>query len=264
MLTVRPASVAGRFYPGDATALRKEVDRLLAAVTVPEEEPTPKALIVPHAGYAYSGPVAACAYARLIRGGGDLKRVILLGPSHHAAFQGLALPEADAFETLLGTVAVDTAMLARIPQVRRSEAIHGSEHALEVQLPFIQRVAPEAKLVPLLVGQAPPRQVADVLETLWGGPETVIVVSSDLSHYLPDRLGRAMDRETVRRILHLDTALEAERACGAVPLSGFLEAARRRGLHPVLLDLRNSGDATGDLEEVVGYGAFAFFETGHS
>ncbi|HLP30429.1 MAG TPA: AmmeMemoRadiSam system protein B, partial [Geothrix sp.] len=175
---------------------------------------------------------------------------------------GLALPEAGAFETPLGTVAVDTAMLGRIPQVRRSEAIHGSEHSLEVQLPFIQRVAPRAKLVPLVAGQAPPRQVADVLETLWGGAETVVIVSSDLSHYLPDRLGRAMDRETVRQILHLDTTLATERACGAVPVAGFLEVARRLKLHPVLLDLRNSGDATGDLEEVVGYGAFAFFETG--
>jgi AmmeMemoRadiSam system protein B len=264
MLTLRPAAVAGRFYPEDPARLRDEVDRLLAAVQVPLDEPTPKALIVPHAGYAYSGPVAASGYARLLRAGDTLERVVLLGPSHHAAFQGLALPEADAFETPLGPVSMATDAFALIPRVRRSEAIHRPEHSLEVQLPFLQRVAPRARLVPLLVGEATPFQVADVVEALWGGVETVIVVSSDLSHYLPYRLARAVDEETVRKILHLDTTLDAERACGAAPVAGFLEAARRKRLHPVLLDLRNSGDTAGGLEEVVGYGAFAFFETGPS
>lgn len=264
MLTVRPASVAGRFYPGDPLRLREEVDRLLAAVVVPPEEPMPKALIVPHAGYAYSGPVAASGYARLLRAGGTLERVVLLGPSHHATFTGLALPESEAFETPLGTVEIDTEALARIPWVRRSESIHRPEHSLEVHLPFLQRVAPKAQLIPLAVGEATPFQVAETLEALWGGAETVIVVSSDLSHYLPYRECRAVDGETARRILQLDTALAPERACGAFPVAGFLEAARRKRLHPVLLDLRNSGDTAGGLEEVVGYGAFAFFETGTS
>ncbi len=262
MLTVRPASVAGRFYPGDPVLLEKEVDRLLSGVVVPLEEPMPKALIVPHAGYAYSGPVAASGYARLRRAGGSIERVVLLGPSHHVAFQGLALPEADAFETPLGIVEIDLAALARIPAVRRSEAIHRPEHSLEVHLPFLQRVAPRARLVPLAVGEATPFQVAEVLEALWGGPETVIVVSSDLSHYLPYRECRAMDEETARQILRLNSALALEGACGATPVAGFLEAARRKHLHPLLLDLRNSGDTAGGQEEVVGYGAFAFFETG--
>lgn len=263
MLTMRPAAVAGMFYPEDPAHLRDEVDRLLAAVQVPLDEPTPKALIVPHAGFAYSGPVAASAYARLMREGRNVLRVVLLGPSHHVAFHGLALPESEAFETPLGPVSIDAEALAWIPRVRRSEAIHRPEHSLEVQLPFLQRVAPNASLVPLAVGEATPFQVAEVLEAVWGGPETVIVVSSDLSHYLPYRLCRAVDEETARRILLLDTTLDSERACGAAPVAGFLEAARRKHLHPALLDLRSSGDTAGGQEEVVGYAAFAFFETGH-
>lgn len=263
MLTMRPAAVAGMFYPESSERLKQEVDRLLAAVRVPLEEPTPKALLVPHAGYAYSGPVAASAYARLLRAGDSLERVILLGPSHHTAFSGLALPESEAFETPLGPMSLDAEAMARLPKVRRSEAIHRPEHSLEVQVPFLQRVAPHARLVPLVVGQGSPFLVAEALETLWGGPETVIVVSSDLSHYLPYRLGRAVDEETSRMILRLDTALDSERACGATPVAGFLEAARRKRLHPALLDLRSSGDTAGSPEEVVGYGAFAFFETGH-
>ena len=262
MLKVRPARVAGRFYPGDSGLLAREVDRLLAEVVVPPGEPLPKALIVPHAGYVYSGPVAASGYARLRRAGGRLERVVLLGPSHHVPFQGLVLPESEAFETPLGLVELDLAALARIPWVRRSEAIHRPEHSLEVHLPFLQRVAPKAKLVPLAVGEATPSQVAEVLEALWGGPETIIVVSSDLSHYLPYRECHAMDEGTARQILLLDPALARERACGAAPVAGFLEAARRQQRHPLLLDLRNSGDTAGGREEVVGYGAFAFFETG--
>lgn len=261
MLTVRPAIVAGRFYPGDPHRLRGEVDGLLAAVTMPPADPMPKALIVPHAGYVYSGPVAASGYARLMREGGTLERVVVLGPSHHAAFEGLALPESEAFETPLGIVEIDQVALARIPQVRRSEAIHRPEHSLEVHLPFLQRVAPKAKLVPLAVGQASSAQVAEVLEALWGGPETVIVVSSDLSHYRSYRECRRIDAETARQILRLDTVLPPGGACGAAPVAGFLEAARRRHLHPLLLDLRNSGDTAGGQDEVVGYGAFAFYET---
>lgn len=261
MLTVRPAIVAGRFYPGDPHHLRGEVDGLLAAVKVPPDDPMPKALIVPHAGYVYSGPVAASGYARLMREGGTLERVVVLGPSHHAAFEGLALPESEAFETPLGIVEIDQEALARIPQVRRSKAIHRPEHSLEVHLPFLQRVAPRAKLVPLAVGQASPAQVAEVLEALWGGAETVIIVSSDLSHYLSYRECRRIDAETARQILRLDTALTPGGACGAAPVAGFLEAARRKHLHPLLLDLRNSGDTAGGQDEVVGYGAFAFYET---
>ena len=160
MLMVRPASVAGKFYPGDPALLEREVDRLLSEVEVPPEDPMPKALIVPHAGYVYSGPVAASGYARLLRTGGSLERVVLLGPSHHVPFHGLALPKSDAFETPLGIVEIDLAALAQIPHVRRSDAIHRSEHSLEVHLPFLQRVAPKAKLVPLAVGEATPSQVA--------------------------------------------------------------------------------------------------------
>lgn len=260
MLTVRPTAVAGLFYPEDPDRLGREVDRLLEAVAVPPDEPAPKALIVPHAGYAYSGPVAASGYARLRRGGAALRRVVLMGPSHHVAFHGLALPESGAFETPLGLVEVDLEASRRLVRAVRSEAIHQREHALEVQLPFLQRVAPGVRVVPLAVGAAPPGEVAEALEALWDGPETAVVVSSDLSHYLPYRLGRTLDEATAQAILRLDPALAPDRACGAAPVAGFLEAARRRGMLAALLDLRSSGDTAGGREEVVGYGAFAFYE----
>lgn len=263
MARVRPPAVAGAFYPGARARLADEVDRLLERAPAPEGR-APKALVVPHAGYVYSGPIAASAYARLLGTGSRPTRVVLLGPSHFVGFHGLALPEAEALATPLGIVPLDARDIeaARAhPRVLAAEAPHRREHSLEVQLPFLQRLLSDFTLVPLAVGRASIDEVADILDTLWGGPETLILLSTDLSHYLSYDAAREVDGETARRILALDPAgLADEQACGAVGLRGLLEVARRRGMRAEQLDLRNSGDTAGDRSRVVGYGAFAFHE----
>ena len=269
LLSTRPAAVAGMFYPGDARTLAGEVDALLAtaqanrAVSPALTFEQPKALIAPHAGYIYSGPIAASAYALLAPYAQTIRRVVLLGPCHRVAVRGLALPTADAFDTPLGRVPVDreaVAALAGLPQVVVSGAAHAQEHSLEVQLPFLQRMLGEFAIVPLAVGDASADEVADVLDRLWGGPETLILISSDLSHYHRYDDAARIDRATAAAIVALDPALDHEQACGATPIAGLLTVARRRGLTAALLDLRNSGDTAGDRSRVVGYAAFAFFE----
>lgn len=262
-LELRPAAVAGSFYPASRQRLLAEVDELLrdaaAAPAVPTPRP-PKALIVPHAGYRYSGPVAARAYVRLLPFAERVRRVVLIGPSHRVYFQGLALPEATAFDTPLGAVPVD-AEAARAAGVPRIAAAHAQEHSLEVELPFLVRVLPRFALVPLVAGEASGEEVAAVLDTLWGGPETLVVVSSDLSHYLPYERARRVDATTAERILALtETPLHHDQACGATPVNGLLICARERRLRVEQIDLRNSGDTAGSCEQVVGYGAFAFYE----
>lgn len=262
-LPVRPAAVAGMFYPADPATLQHDVTSMLAASTAAATPKAPKALIVPHAGYIYSGPVAASAYARLAPWRSRIRRVVMFGPAHRVAVQGLALPEADAFATPLGTVPIDreAAQLALgLPQVAVSARSHALEHSLEVQLPFLIRVLDEFSLLPFAVGYATPREVAEAIELLWGGEETLIVISSDLSHYHPYREAREIDRATANAILALDSALDHEQACGATPIAGLLLCAARHGLTPALLDLRNSGDTAGDRARVVGYAAFAFYE----
>lgn len=261
--TLREAAVAGSFYPGDADVLRDTVDALLAdAASVPA--PLPKALVVPHAGYQYSGPVAASAYARAARGRGLVERVVVIGPTHRVPVRGIALAGAQGFITPLGVVRVaeDWAMdrLSTLPAVCISPESHRWEHSVEVQLPFIQRSLGDVEVVPLLAGQATGDEVADVLEALWGGPETLLVISTDLSHYLPDHQARPIDAATVAKIAALDGPIHHELACGATPLNGLLVVARRRALLPTLLDLRNSSDTAGDPDRVVGYCAFAFEE----
>jgi len=238
---------------------------LTAAPSAPG--PRPKALIVPHAGYVYSGPIAARAYKLLMTGmtgmtGPKPRRVVLLGPAHTVAFRGLALPDASALATPLGQVRVDpegARIAAALPQVLASSEAHAREHSLEVQIPFLQRVlGDDFTIVPLLVGHASATQVADVLDALWGDDDTLIVISTDLSHFLAYADARQLDATTAQRILDFDEHLEPEQACGAYPLRGFLQAARRRRLVPRLLDLRSSGDTAGDRRRVVGYAAFAF------
>ncbi len=262
--TIRPAAVAGMFYPGDRQGLEREVRRMLEAARA--QPLRPKALIVPHAGYVYSGPVAATAYALLEDLRHDIRRVVLLGPVHRVWVRGLALPAVDAFATPLGVIPLDgqtMAMLRKLPQVEVNEAAHALEHSLEVHLPFLQTVLEDFTLVPLAVGGATPQQVAEVLELAWGGDETLIVVSSDLSHYLPYEAARERDQATAQAILRLETDLIGEEACGAHPINGLLLAARRHHLTPHLLDLRNSGDTAGDKGRVVGYAAFALTEPSH-
>ncbi len=262
-MKVRPAAVAGSFYPADPRRLEAEVRGHLAAAAAPLGW-RPKALIAPHAGYVYSGPVAGSAFRQLASGCGEIDRVVLLGPSHFVPFAGLALPVAEAFETPLGDVpvAADAAVhLASLPQVVLSDLPHEREHALEVELPFLQVALERFELVPLVVGDATPEEVAAVLDRLWGGEETLIVVSTDLSHYLDSATAAARDRATADAIVALDVdGIAAGDACGRNPLRGLLLAARRRGLTVSELDLRSSGDTAGGLagnDRVVGYGAFA-------
>ncbi|MDP3420292.1 MAG: AmmeMemoRadiSam system protein B, partial [Thiobacillus sp.] len=222
MSAIRPAAVAGLFYPDHPAELRRTLTDLLAHAQPGATVSAPKALIVPHAGYVYSGAVAASAYARLAALRGRVRRVVLLGPTHRVAVRGLALPEADRFATPLGDVALDQAgmqALAGLPQVVRSAAAHQKEHSLEVQLPFLQQVLGDFQLLPLAVGEATAAEVAEVLEAVWGGGETLIVISSDLSHFLPDALARKVDGETVNAILALDSHLKHEQACGATPVN---------------------------------------------
>ncbi|HEY3074229.1 MAG TPA: AmmeMemoRadiSam system protein B [Burkholderiales bacterium] len=266
MASVRNAAVAGMFYPGDARALATELDELLGGVEQAGARlGFPKALVVPHAGYIYSGPIAARAYDELAAARGIVRRVVLLGPVHRVPVRGLAIPTDEAFATPLGTVPIDRAALARVrdlPQVVASDLAHLQEHALEVQLPFLQRQLGEFALAPFAVGAASVQEVAEVLERLWGGPETLIVISTDLSHYHAYAEARQIDRATVTRIARFATDLDHEEACGATPLNGLLAAAQKRKLAIKLLAACNSGDTAGGKGQVVGYSAFALHEPG--
>lgn len=257
--SVRPPAVAGTFYPASTNELALAVDRLLAAVTIPDAAPCPKALIVPHAGYIYSGPIAAAAFARVAPFADRITRVVLVGPAHRVFIDGLASPGAARLRTPLGELEVDAEALARLG-VPASAVAHAREHSLEVELPFLQRVAPRAKVVPLIGSRARPEFVGAALETLWGGAETLIVISSDLSHYLPYDEGRATDAATCADIVAREPSIDDERACGAVGINGLLWVARKRGLRVELVDLRSSGDTEGPRDAVVGYGAFALYE----
>ena len=264
MLSVRPAAVAGAFYPASPSELSRELDDMLGQSSDRSLAPGfPKALIVPHAGYIYSGNVAAQAYDRLRPARGIVRRVVLLGPCHRVPVRGLALPDVGAFATPLGEVPLDQAAMASLsglPQVVVSSAVHAAEHSLEVQLPFLQRVLGQFSLVPLAVGAATPEQVSEVLEKLWGGEETLIVISSDLSHFHPYDEACAIDRGTANAILDYSGDIDHEQACGATPVLGMLLAAKQHELKVELLDLRNSGDTAGGRSRVVGYASFAFWE----
>ncbi len=260
MSVIREPAVAGQFYAGRAEELALVVNALLD--DVPElDTPAPKALIVPHAGYAYSGTVAASAYARLTPYRDRYRQVVLLGPSHRLPVSGVALSSADVYRTPLGDVPLDKPAIAslNIPGVRVDDAAHRFEHSLEVHLPFLQTVLGRFALVPLVIGDASPRLVADVIDVLWDGPETLIIVSSDLSHYRPYESARAIDTQTCRAIESLEPdGIDHAMACGATPVCGLLLIARRRKLKVKTLDLRNSGDTQGHKNPVVGYGAWMF------
>ena len=254
---LRQPAVAGSFYPSDPEQLRAMVRGFLSGTA--SQGGWPKAVIAPHAGYPYSGAIAAHAFARLGCKRG-IRRVLLLGPAHRVAFRGLAVSEAAGFATPLGIVPVDRSAVAKAlerPWVHPFEQAHAGEHSLEVELPFLQQVLGDFLLVPMVVGQADPEEVAEVLELLWGGPETAIVISSDLSHYLDAASARRMDEATSAAIRDLTGAIDPDAACGSIPVRGLLAAARRRGLKGEILALGNSGDTTGNRLRVVGYGAYA-------
>lgn len=259
---VRPPAVAGTFYPAGADALLEALRRSMAGARRPvEDAAVPKALVVPHAGYVYSGPIAASAYLRLAPARSVIRRVVLLGPSHRVPLQGMAVPGSDAFATPLGLVPVDDgarqAALA-LPGVRVDDLPHAAEHSLEVQLPFLQTVLDDFEVLPVAVGRGRPDEVADLVEALWGGPETVVVVSTDLSHYHRYDEAKELDGRTAAAILAAEPdAIGPPDACGCHALRGMLASARRRHLPVEQIDLRSSGDTAGDRDRVVGYGAFA-------
>ena len=261
MTKVRYPAVAGQFYPGEAGRLKDAVEEYLAE-SAGVTDPPPKAIIAPHAGYIYSGPIAGSAFAYLARANGAVKKVVLIGPAHWAATRGLAASEADAFSSPLGTIPVDRdsyQAIAPLQQVTVFEGAHTREHCLEVQLPFLQTIFSDFEIVPLVAGDATPSEVAEVLDSLWGGPETVVVISSDLSHYHDYSTAARLDKETSEKIEEFERVSEGQ-ACGRIAINGLLHLAKQRKMRVKTVDLRNSGDTAGPRDRVVGYGAYVFWE----
>jgi hypothetical protein len=260
---VRPPAVAGQFYPDDPAELRRMIEGFLLEVNR-TETPAPKAVIAPHAGYIYSGPIAASAYGLFASARDIIKRVVLIGPSHRVPFDGLATTSAETWVTPLGTIPVDTAAIQQIRPLRQVSVLdqaHAYEHSLEVHLPFLQVVLADFRIVPLVVGDASDKDVAEVIAALWDGDETRFVISSDLSHYHDYATARELDTATAHAIESLKPQdIGEEQACGRIPIRGLLRAARTHGLHVRTVDLRNSGDTAGPRDQVVGYGAWAFEE----
>ena len=260
-MVVRPSAVAGQFYPRDADRLRKQVSDLLANIAMPIKN-IPKALIVPHAGYVYSGATAAAAFATLRDGAQTIRRVVLIGPAHYVHVRGIAAPTVDAFETPLGRVPVDKSALnaiAGLPFVIQDDLAHAPEHALEVELPFLQTLLVSFQVVPLLVGDATPEEIAQMMLQLWESSGTLIVVSTDLSHYHNYEAARRLDAATAAAIEHGDWAsLGPHQACGSRAVAGLLLETGRRDLKIRRLSLCNSGDTAGARDRVVGYGAWMF------
>lgn len=261
---IRPPAVAGMFYPSDETTLKNDIHVYLQQAHNEAKTPAviPKAIVVPHAGYIFSGPVAASAYQHLIPLKHKIKRVVLLGPCHRVAFNGLAVPESDTFNTPLGDIKIDQSGIQQIEdlgQVITSEQAHRDEHSLEVQLPFLQEVLDDFTLIPLVVGNAKPAEVAEVINRLWGDEHTLIVISTDLSHYHDYHQAKLLDRSTSDAIANLKPDLiDYDDACGRNGLKGLMAVASEKHLSVDILDLRNSGDTAGDKDRVVGYGAYAF------
>jgi AmmeMemoRadiSam system protein B len=247
----------------DAAELRRKVIGYLEACPRPANLRRPKALVVPHAGYAYSGPVAGCAYRRLRDSGARIRRVVLLGPTHRVPLRGLAIPSFDGFETPLGPVPIDGEGRQRLRELGLAgiaDAPHAAEHSLEVQLPFLQAVLDDFELLPIAAGLAPTELVARALDAVWGGDDTLIVVSSDLSHHHTYDEARKLDATTTQSILARRSDVSDEQACGARGINGLMQVARHRGLEVELIDQRNSGDTAGDRARVVGYGSYALLE----
>jgi MEMO1 family protein len=254
---VRAPAVAGMFYPGDPEELAATVAALLA-----DAKPTgrrPKALIVPHAGYVYSGPVAAAAFAAIAPYAKEIRRVVMLGPAHREFVDGFASPDARRMASPLGEHAIDVDAIAALG-IAGNAGAHAKEHCLEVMLPFLHALMPDATLIPLIGSRATPEETARLLASLWGGPETLILISSDLSHFHPYDRARERDASTAARILAFDTKLVGEDACGSLAIDGLTWLARERDLRVEQLELKSSGDTAGSRDRVVGYGAFAFYE----
>lgn len=259
---IRQAAVAGSFYPAEPNKLQNMVHNFLA--NAKEDSPIPKAIIAPHAGYIYSGPIAANAYACLAKACSTINRVVLVGASHHVYFKTIAASGADYFVTPLGQIKVDQEAIAKVSafaDVQIFNEAHFAEHSLEVQLPFLQILLKNFSIVPLLVGATASQQIAKAIEVLWGGPETLIIISSDLSHYYDYKTAQKLDKQTAQAIIDLNPQdLQEQQACGLLPIKGLLEVAIKKHLTARIIDLRNSGDTSGPKNQVVGYGAFHFYE----
>ncbi|TNC81124.1 MAG: AmmeMemoRadiSam system protein B [Oleiphilus sp.] len=256
--STRSPAVSGLFYPDDANELTTQIAHYLAQAEAADCRP--KALIAPHAGYMYSGLTAAYAYKNLIPIAGDISRVVLLGPSHRVGFSGMAVPSSTAFGTPLGDVPLDLdaiEALSALPQIARRDDAHAAEHSLEVHLPFLQHILSDFKLLPIVVGDCTAEEVSEVIERLWGKEETLIVVSSDLSHFHDYGQAQEIDRRTGQLIENYVPELVGAQACGCKPINGLLLSARRHGLSIQPLDMRNSGDTSGPKDRVVGYASYA-------
>ncbi|ABC32597.1 predicted dioxygenase [Hahella chejuensis KCTC 2396] len=257
---VRKPAVSGLFYPANAEDLSETVSRYIA--TSPSFDHSPKAIIAPHAGYVYSGAIAGVAYSALHNSAKRISKVVLLGPSHRVGFRGIAAPSSDAFSTPLGAIAIDAdnlVKLASLPQVVTLDSAHAQEHSLEVHLPFLQQCLDCFELTPLVIGDADAELVAEVLELLWGGDETLIVISTDLSHYHDYSTALEIDAATTRKILAFQYDLTGDRACGCRGVNGLLLLAGRKGMHISCLAQANSGDTAGDKARVVGYASYALY-----
>ncbi len=268
---IRPPAVAGMFYPASAEGLRRSIGQLLSEAARGLADfagfhGALRALIVPHAGYPYSGSTAAAAYKSLATLGKDIRSAAIFGPAHRVATPGLALSSWEAFATPLGELPVDRAMtqlLLSLPFVHTNDAAHAREHSIEVQLPFLQTVLPGITILPIVVGGARPAEIAEAIEMLWNQEGTLVIVSSDLSHYLPQEEAALIDSATALQIEDLDARLDQEQACGASAINGLLIAARNRRMHARKIDIRTSADTAGDASSVVGYASFGFCEGSH-
>jgi AmmeMemoRadiSam system protein B len=260
-MKVRRPAVAASFYPASAVELSCTIELLLDAARPPHDCPAPKAIIAPHAGYVYSGAIAASAYAALRGARGRIERVVIIGPAHYVPVDGIATSDAASFTTPIGELMLDRESIDEIhdlPSVATRDIAHAPEHSLEVQLPFVQTALGQVRIVPVLVGNAEDGDVERVLDALWGGEETLLIVSSDLSHDLDYASARERDAQTTRRIETLDCdAIADEDACGSSPLRSLLRSAKRRAMKVTTLDVRSSGDTAGEQQSVVGYGAYA-------
>lgn len=255
--------VDGKFYPENPEVLRQMILEMLSEAQDKKDLPLPKAIIAPHAGYIYSGPIAASAYANLSHAKKKIKRVVVLAPAHHYPIDGIATTSADTYTTPLGKIKIDQETISKlkVPYLYTIDEVFNHEHALEVHLPFLQIILGDFDLVPFLVGHADTDNVADLIENLWGGPETFFVISSDLSHHHPYSAAESLDQNTAKEIVNLNPeGFTYENACGARGIKGLLKVAAKKEMKTKLVDLRNSGDTAGSKDSVVGYGAFHFIE----
>lgn len=264
MENIRLPAVAGLFYPADPEILIDTIEQDLKQTTSSSVTSSPKVLIVPHAGYIYSGPIAASAFALLKQSQHLIKRVVIIGPSHRVGFKGVAISSADYFDLPLGRIPIDKvaqAKLLDIVGVHIIDDAHAAEHSLEVQLPFLQYILDDFSIVPIVAGDASPELIAEVIKTLWGGPETLFVISSDLSHYHDYQTAQRLDQITSQAILDLDVnTIDSQHACGCVGIKGLLTFVQNHPMKAAIVDLRNSGDTAGSKDSVVGYGAYSFTE----